>query len=377
MEGQKRSQEAKQVTLVGAFANLFQAIIKVIVGFVGQSQSLFADGIHSFSDLLTDGLVLLASHYGSRQADLDHPYGHQRIETAATLFLALLLILAGLGIAYDSILHLVTTTYHHPKSYVLPIVVLSILINEFLYHYTLRVGQKIKSNLVIANAWHHRSDAASSVVVFIGVLGVLLGYRYLDAIAAVIVGFMIVKMGGELGWFSVRELVDTGVPPKTLGAIRSAILSVPGVIELHQLRTRCMSNSILVDAHILVNPSLSVSEGHYISSKVHEVLLNTFETIADVTIHVDPEDDEFAPLSRNLPSRAEVNATLLMHLKHVQGTEAILDTRLHYVEGKLQVELVLPVKVLISGRTPESLQNEVRDALKSIPYISKVEILFT
>lgn len=373
---EQRAQVAKKVTLVGAGFNLFLAIIKVLFGWLGRSHALIADGIHSLSDLVTDALVLLASHFGSRQADIDHPYGHQRIETAATMFLALLLILAGFGIAMEALEHLLAGGHQHPKDYVLIVVVVSILVNEGLYHYTMRAGKKISSNLLIANAWHHRSDAASSIVVLIGVIGALMGYYYLDSVAAIIVGLMIVKMGGSLGWSSVRELVDTGVPVETLEEIRAAILSVPGVLALHELRTRCMAETIFVDAHILVKPRLSVSEGHYISSKVHEKLISDFEKVVDVTIHVDPENDEVAPLSRDLPPRSEATAVIISHLTGKACVEAIADVRLHYLEGELEVSLVLPLLVLDDGHDAEQLREDYQEALQEIDYISHIQLLF-
>ncbi len=375
-EDEQRPQIARKITLVGALSNLILAIIKIIFGWLGRSHALIADGFHSLSDLVIDALVLLASHYGSRKADIDHPYGHQRIETAATLFLALLLILVGLGIAYDSLMHLLTGHHEIPKSYVLYIVIFSIVLKELMYQYTLRIGKKIKSNLIIANAWHHRSDAASSLVVLVGVIGAMLGYAYWDSIAAIIVGLMIVKMGAGLGWTSVRELVDTGVPEEILGEIRATILSVSGVFALHQLRTRCMADTILVDAHILVKPKLSVSEGHYISSKVHEALLEKFSQIVDVTIHVDPENDETAPLSRELLPRSEVMATIMSHLAGLPGVDAIIDTRLHYLEGELHVEFIMSMLILDDGFSSEQLRLKYVDALAPLDYVTNIQLLF-
>jgi len=373
---EQRAQTAKKVTLVGAGFNLFLAVTKILFGWLGRSNALIADGIHSLSDLGTDALVLLASHFGSRKADIDHPYGHQRIETAATMFLALLLILAGFGIAIDALIHFISGGHQRPEDYVLVVAVLSILVNEGLYHYTIHASKKIKSNLLAANAWHHRSDAASSVVVLIGVIGALMGYYYLDSIAAIIVGLMIIKMGAGLGWASIRELVDTGVPEETLKEIRSAILSVPGVLALHELRTRCMAETIFVDAHILVNPRLSVSEGHYISSKVHEKLIQDFEKIVDVTIHVDPENDELAPLSRNLPPRSEVTAVIMSHLTGKPCVDAVVDIRLHYLEGGLEVNLVLPLLILNDGHDAEQLRKIYLKSLEEVDYICHVQLLF-
>lgn len=167
--------QAKKVTLIGGVANALLGVIKLMGGFLFHSHALVADGIHSFSDLIADAMVLFASKYGSIDADDDHPYGHQRIETVATFLLSLLLIIAGIGIALDSARELIYSTYATPKWLSLPVICISILTNELLFHYTLRVGKRINSKLIIANAWHHRSDAGSSFVVFLGLIGSLAG----------------------------------------------------------------------------------------------------------------------------------------------------------------------------------------------------------
>ena len=265
MQPNHRYQQSKRVTLIGAIVNALLGILKVLIGTLGNSHALVADGLHSFSDLLTDGLVIFAAKFGSREADIDHPYGHGRIETAATLALAMLLVLVGAGIIYDAGDHLfIEKSTQSPHYIVLIIALISVIANEWLFRYTLRIAEKIQSNLLKANAWHSRSDAGSSVVVLIGVGGSLLGFTYLDAIAAIIVGLFVIKMGWELGWSSLQELVDTGTDPKTLIKIEKAIHEVPGVKSMHQLRTRSMGGNILVDIHAL----------HYLGGKIQvEVLL--------------------------------------------------------------------------------------------------------
>jgi len=378
-ETTQRYRQARKVTLVGAASNLFLAIIKVVFGWLGSSHALVADGIHSFSDLLTDLLVLVASRFGSHKADREHPYGHQRIETASTLFLAILLIVAGLGIGWDAAYHLVFRTVEHPKFYVLTIAIISIFSNEFLYHYTLRTGKRIGSQLLVANAWHHRSDAASSIVVFIGILGALMGYAYLDTLAALIVGIMIIRMGGKLGWSSVRELVDTGVPNEELDQISLVIKSVPGVLALHQLRTRCMGDNILIDAHILVQPKLSVSEGHYIAATVHQTLsekIGKAGQVSDVTIHIDPEDDEIAEPSVDLPPRQQVLSELMAYWIACPGVDYIYETTLHYLDGKIQVVLLMSLMVLDDGIAVAELQGRYQEAVEALRYIGSVDIQF-
>lgn len=330
-----RYTQAKKVTLLGAIVNALLGLIKLIGGFAFHSHALVADGVHSIADLFTDVLVLFASKYGSLDADESHPYGHQRIETAATFFLALLLILAGAGIAWDSINELLAGTHTIPNWLTIPIICLSIFANEILFHYTLYVGRRIQSQLILANAWHHRSDAASSLVVFIGLVGSLLGFAALDALAAVVVGIMIIKMGWDYGKSSIMELIDTAVSPQLLNQINQIIRSVDGVEKIHQLRSRFMGSDVLIDVHVLVSPKISVSEGHYIAQHVHNTLLEQVDSIKDVIVHIDPEDDEQCPSSLHLPNRSTLEGLLKDVFKEFPE---ILFWNIHYLDGKLTLD---------------------------------------
>lgn len=336
MTSNNRYQQAKKVTLIGAGCNALLGIAKIMGGYLFHSHALVADGIHSFSDLVTDIMVLFASKYGSHDADESHPYGHQRIETAATLFLSLLLCLAGFGIAWDACEELIYQTTTVPNWPSLLIITASIVINEALFHYTQYIGKKINSSLIIANAWHHRSDAASSIVVLIGIIGSLAGLSFLDAAAAVVVGFMIIKMGWDYGWNSVKELVDTAIDAELLSEIESLIDSVHGVKKIHQLRSRSMGNDVFIDVHIIVSPRISVSEGHYIAQKVHHALVNKINKVKDVTVHVDHEDDEMSAPSLHLPSRIELERQLAPIQIHFPE---VLFWDLHYVNGALTIDV--------------------------------------
>ncbi len=364
----ERYWQAKKVTLIGALVNALLGFIKLLGGIFFHSHALVADGIHSFSDLITDIMVLFASKYGSQDADDSHPYGHQRIETAATLFLSLILILAGIGIAWDSILEIIHKTHTVPGRLALPIAVLSIVANEGLFHYTQRVGKRIHSDLIIANAWHHRSDAASSVVVLIGLLGSLAGFIYLDALAAVIVGFMIVHMGLNYGWNSVKELVDTAVDPQIIATVEQLILQVDGVRKVHQLRSRLMGRDIFIDVHILVAPHISVSEGHYIAQHVHVTLMDALERVKDVTVHVDPEDDETSCPSLHLPSRSKLEKELLVRWQ--QDYPEIQYWILHYLDGKLSIDLICDQKF----NAWSSLNKRIQDDLHQQSLIIKFRL---
>lgn len=335
---QDRYWQAKKVTILGAVSNALLGIIKLLGGYFFHSHALVADGVHSLSDLITDAMVLFASKYGSLDADASHPYGHQRIETAATLLLSLLLIVAGLGIAWDSLYDMIHSSYHMPNWLTLPIICISIMSNETLFHYTLHIGKRINSKLITANAWHHRSDAASSLVVLIGLIGSIAGYSYLDAAAAIIVGLMIVKMGWDYAWNSVKELVDTAVSPELLARIEEVIQNVDGVEKIHQLRSRSMGEDVLIDVHILVSPRISVSEGHYIAQHVHHALIAQIESVNDVIVHVDPEDDETSCPSLHLPSR-KVLQELLANEVRIDFPQ-ILFWNLHYLDGTIGIDIV-------------------------------------
>lgn len=366
----ERSRQARRITLLGALMNCLLGFGKIIGGWFSHSHGLIADGFHSLSDLLTDGMVLIAAHYGSQEADAGHPYGHQRIETAATLIVALILILTGLGIAWDALGELLRHDHTRPQFWALPIAVISILIKEWLYHYTRRVGQRIRSELLVANAWHHRSDALSSIVVCIGLLGSFAGLYYLDALAAFIVAAMIAKMGFAYAWNSVRELIDTATDTKTLLAIENIINRIDGVHRIHQLRSRHMGEDVFIDVHIQVAPRLSVSEGHYIAQHVHHALVNHIENVRDVTVHVDPEDDEQSAPCLHLPSRTTLEHQLLHPWQ--KDFPAIMFWTLHYLDGRLTIDLVCRDEFDNSS----ALEQRINADIKACPSINTVR-LFT
>lgn len=367
MSDNSRYQQAKQVTFIGALVNALLGFIKLFAGIAFHSHALVADGVHSFADLGTDVMVVLASKYGSQDADASHPYGHQRIETAATFILALLLILAGLAIAGDAIIELINKDYTTPGFWTLPVAILSIVSNEALFHYTRFIGRQIQSDLIIANAWHHRSDAGASLVVLCGLMGSLKGFSALDAMAAIIVGGLIIKMGLSYGYNSIKELVDTAVEPHLLTTIHALIEHTQGVEKIHQLRTRRMAGDIFVDVHILVSPFISVSEGHYIAQHVHQSLIKTIERIKDVTVHVDPEDDETTCPSVHLPNRHIIESAYLNAWQ--QDHPNIKQTILHYLNGSLSVDLIL------NDNNVNALKQRITDDLAKQSDIKSVRLL--
>jgi len=371
-----RYREVRKVTLIGTSVDLVLAIAKLIVGYIGQSQALIADGIHSLSDLVTDFMVLFAFKHSSRDADEDHPYGHGRIETIMTVVLGFALILIGIGIAWDAARRLFEPALLlHPSGIVLIVAAISIISKEAIYHYTLAAARKFRSALLRANAWHSRSDAISSIVVFVGVLGAMAGLDYLDAIAAIGVALMIVKIGWDLGWHSIRELIDTALDKEEVEKIRSMIAGVEGVHSLHMLRTRKMGPDALVDVHIQVDSYLSVSEGHQISETVRQQLVENIADVSDVTVHIDPEDDEFAATCCQLPPREKIMARLHERWQDKEIVNQIQSVTLHYLDGMIQVDVKLPL-ALVGSKEIETLVAKLKKPADDIDEIKSIEIGF-
>jgi cation diffusion facilitator family transporter len=344
---EQRSKETNRITLWGVAVNLVLAAIKIAGGLLGQSQALLADGVHSLSDLASDAMVLLAAKHAGEDADEDHPYGHARYETLATVVLGVMLIAVAVGITYDTVLRLEDPSgLALPAMFTLAIAAISILSNEALYHATKRVANRIRSPMLEANAWHHRSDAISSIVVFIGIGATYVGYPLLDAIAAIIVALMIAKIGVDLSKQSMQELVDTALDPEVTKKIKQTLLDIDDVRHLHMLRTRRMGHSALVDVHIQVAPKLSVSEGHHIAEMVESTLKNKFDEINDVTVHIDPEDDETAASCKGLPVRSEILKTLESEWDNHDILSNITDVTLHYLDGRVSVEANLSIQLL-------------------------------
>ena len=335
----ERFAAAQKSTWVSIVINLFLTFFQLVGGFLAHSQALMADGLHTLSDLLSDVLVLYANRHGNRRADADHPYGHARMETAATLILGAFLAVLGAGLLVAAALRL-----QQPHALVsvspiaLVIAVVALIAKEGLFRYMLAVAKRVRSQMLVANAWHARSDAASSLVVIVCVTGNLLGFTFLDLVAAAVVGVMIAHMGGKLAFEAMAELIDTGLDAEQVEAIRQTLLDTHGVRSLHELRTRKMADNALVDAHIIVDPKISVSEGHYIAEAARNAVLNKHHVL-DVMVHIDPEDDMRAKPNAHLPSRP----ALLAHLAEQLGDANLPDYRIvfHYLDGKVDAEIFL------------------------------------
>lgn len=364
-----------RVTIVGALVNVFLTVIKIGFGILGQSASLIADGVHSLSDLISDFLVIIAIKLGSREADHSHPYGHRRFETIVTVLLGLGLIIVAGGIAWDAAERLLNTEkLLIPTQETLGIALISIIANEMLYHYTKRIGKKTRSKLLLANAWHHRSDAFSSIIVLIGIGAVLMGYPFADAVAAVIVALMIAKMGLSLVLDSIKELVDSSLPEDFVKDITRTVKQTDGVQSIHLLRTRQMGEDAYVDAHIVVNSRMSVSEGHMIGDAVRDNIIAGPDDVTDVLVHIDPEDDEFKDHTKKPLSRKQVKAYLDQYFaEHLHSVD---DFRIHYLEGMVEVEVVIPQGLFNQPDQIEWFKKQCRLIEKDVDMIEKVYVFF-
>lgn len=340
LQSAEKHRVARQSTFVSIVLNTVLMFLQIWIGLFAHSQALVADGVHSLADLISDFVVLVANRHSGAKPDADHNYGHSRYETVASLFLGALLIAVGVGMLWRAGIRLADLQSIPPVHLsALFVAVLVLISKESLFRYMLRGAQRVRSALLIANAWHARSDAASSLVVALGIVGSLAGVRLLDPIAAAIVGFMVARMGWTFGWDALQDLSDRALDDATAADVRTLLLATPGVRDVHEMRTRKTGDFALVDAHILVDPRISVSEGHYIAEAAR-LRVMTDSRVIDALIHVDPENDLVAQPPVDLPGRErvleEVDAALAP-----TGLKAVA-VDIHYLSTGLDVEVVLP-----------------------------------
>ncbi len=372
---QQRYETAKRVTIVNTAMDVTLGFLKIIVGYLAHSHALLADGIHSFSDLIGDSLILIAAKMGGKMPDKDHPYGHKRIETLAAMVIAIILLMVGGSIIYNTYQHIqqetLATIYSAP---VIIAALISIAVKEWLYRYTLTKGKIIHSNLLITNAYHNRSDVWVSALVLISATANIFGIPYADNISAGIIGVVIIYSGIRLFFRGMLELIDTGVDETMLEEIKKCIQTVPGVVSIHQLRTRSHGGKVFIDAHILVNPLISVSEGHHIGEKVHEQLLKIFPEVADVIVHIDPENDETSQPNLSLPTRPEITAQLQQYWQDLPGYQQIEKIDIHYCNGQIYLEICWPYNAVPATQWPE-MHNIYGKTLPFLPHVASLKLL--
>jgi cation diffusion facilitator family transporter len=299
---------ARRATILSVVINVLLSVGKIAAGMLGNSAAMLADGIHSASDLVTDGVVLVAMRIARQGADEDHPYGHGKYETLATLFVSVALLAVAVGIAMDAWGRLSDPDLTPPTSLALWAAVISILAKEAIFQYTIRLGKRHNAKALIANAWHHRSDAVSSIAALIGIGGAMAGHPILDPLAAVVVALILAKVGLDLFREALQDLTDSkdAIDEEVQRKIANLVHAVPGVISAHLLNPRGLGPDIRVDVHVVVDGFLSVSEGHQIAEKVRLHLLAEVDAVTDVLVHIDTEND-LEDEVHILTSREELN----------------------------------------------------------------------
>ena len=376
--------EIRRLTLIGGVLDLFLGFVKVLVGYIGNSQALIADGIHSLSDLITDILVLVATKHSAQAADEGHPYGHDRIQTLVSLALAGSLGIIAIVIAWDAVIRIVS-----PESLLLPgfwplaVAAISVVSKEGYFQYVVRHPSAATSRMLYANAWHSRSDALSSLAVIVGVGGVLAGFAWADAFAAIVVAGLLLVVAYRIGREGAEELIDSAASPVLNANMRKTILSIEGVRDSHELRTRRMADKVLADVHIRVDPLISVSEGHRIGDEVMDALKTRFPEVGDVVVHIDPEDDIVGDVYSKLPMRSVIVAEINTNLHKLQNN---FDARfslqpknivVHYLDDGCQIEIWMTMPDEATTRDCSLASSTIKDALMRIDNIVSASVLFS
>lgn len=387
MTPKEKSAYAQKVTILGSIADAALGFLKIFIGSIFHSNALIVDGIHSFTDVFSDIFVVMITRISHEGPDEKHPYGHEKFETIGSAALGSLLIATGGALIFETAKSLlsgeVVPTPGWP-TYVAA--ALSLVIKEGLYHYTYRAGVKLNSKLIMANAWHSRSDALSSLIVLIGLAFSGFGYTWVDSLAAVIVSFIIAKIGWRFVKESLVELAETSVEESLEQQIKDSILEVEGVDSCHALRTRRMGHKALVDVNIEVNSHLTASEGHEITSWVIKNLKEKVKEVEDVTVHLDVEDDRDAHESDKfshsyddvLPLRKEV----LKELGNVWYFCPLLNDarhiRLHYIKRKVIPEIILPLHLAKDPAYQDvlALEKGLNEKAQHIQWYGKTTLLF-
>ncbi|MBN2525763.1 MAG: cation transporter [Deltaproteobacteria bacterium] len=287
---QVRTQTIRRLTFVGLLVNISLSVLKVLAGFFGSSQAVVADGFHSLSDCATDIIVIIGVKYWSLPPDSNHPYGHQRIETIVSIVVGLALAATAVALGYNAIRSMTQTPAPPPDLIAFVAALISIVVKEALYRYTVKAGNKIKSSALKANAWHHRSDAFSSIPVAVALVAVWIfpQYRFIDGIAAAIVSVFILHSAWQIIRSNVGQLADEAVDEQIVVHIETITRGIPGVQDVHAIRTRSVGADIFVDLHVLVHRKLTIDAGHDIARDVKRSLIASNNSISDVLVHIEP-----------------------------------------------------------------------------------------
>ena len=292
----ERNKEIYKVTLVGGAVNVILLLFKFVAGIVAHSAAMVADAVHSLSDFVTDIIVLVFVHISGKPEDKDHEYGHAKYETLAMTIIGVALLLVAVGIVYNGLTKIIVWAQggvlKAPGMLALWAALLSVLLKEAVYHYSMAKARKLNSQAVEANAWHHRSDALSSIGTAIGIGGaIFLGQRWavLDPVASIVVGVFIIKVSVELLRNGIGDLMEHSLPEEVENEILRLAASVPGVVEPHELRTRRLGNHYAIELHILMDGNITLCEAHDKASEVEEILRAHYGSETHIAVHVEPK----------------------------------------------------------------------------------------
>ena len=288
-----RRREGQRVTLVGALVSLALSALQITAGLLGRSQAMLADGIHSLSDLVTDVVVWVSLRFSSTPPDTDHPWGHGKIETVVSVLVGATLVVVGFTVGSEAVIRLREGVTLSPTVLPLLAAMVAIVAKEIVYRWTLRVGKRIRSQALVANAWHHRSDAFSSIAAGLGIAGAMVGFPWMDPVAAMVVSLFIVKIGGEVIWRGVQDLLERQVDARTMATVQQLLEDDPDVIDAHRLRLRNVGGVIVGDVHVRIDGNLTVRAGHRIADRLEQKALDRTPGLEDLVIHLDPGGDPF------------------------------------------------------------------------------------
>lgn len=359
--GPTRASEAIKVTIIGSLANIFLAAGKFVAGVMGGSMAMVADAVHSLSDLATDLIVYVSVSIAAQEADEDHPYGHGRAETIGAAATGAALILVSVFIILEVIENLMSLGLTIPTWPALIGAMVSIVVKEALYHYTARVGRKYDNKAIIANAWHHRTDSISSVAALLGIGGAMLGFPILDSIAAIFVVFMIAKVGGEILWNSLQELMDVSLSQEERDDIIEIISNTSGVVSFHELKTRKLGGDTFIDVHVEVQPDISVSEAHNIAETARHNLIGKAKA-TDALVHIDAEEDHFYKVVKI--DRKKIEKHIASHAAKIGKINGVAKVTIHYVGGETLVEFDLDIDETVSIGQAKGMARDLSDTLK-------------
>lgn len=368
----KDTKEALQVTWIGLAANVLLAVSKGVGGVFSGSAALIADAGHSFSDLLSDGVTLWAVRVSRKPRDENHPYGHGRFETVGALLVALLLALTGIGVglhAYESL-----KDPHVPGQLALWLAALSIGTKELLYWITRAVGKRQRSRVLMANAWHHRSDALSSVAAFVGIGGALYGFPVLDPIAGFLVAGLILKVAVEIGNDSLRELTDEAIEVGITERIHQIVKQVDGVQSFHQVRARRMGSETLVDMHVEVDHLMTVSAAHQVAERVRWSILDEIDEVNEVLVHIDAEEDLKEQFVRMMRPQRKIEKDIRKALLPIPEVLSVTHIYCHFINQRLTVQVNLEMEPSLRISEAQQIAVNARRLLEAIPDIDAADI---